>query len=206
MLMVFTGTARAELYSSREIRGRVVDGTTAAPLRKTVVVAMWLLTPRIGFHHERYSGRLRILETLTADDGSYRFPGWGPTFVSPLATVDESTPQIGAYSPGYIQKWLYGRKDLEKPGALELRLEPVEDDKERGRQATSFFMRLNEGTGNDELVDWPHYPVTTALMLREREWLKTRGLELYAPMTPRPGSMTEEQKERLQRGEREVSR
>jgi hypothetical protein len=201
-----SGTARAELYSSREIRGRVVDAASGAPLEKAVVVAMWLLTPRIGLQHERYSGRLRILETLTSADGSYRFPGWGPMLVSPLSTMDEATPRIGAYAPGYVQSWLYGPKEMEKPGGLEFRLDPVEDDKQRGRQARNFFLRLNAGTGTDALVDWPNYPITTALMIREREWLKARGLEGFAPTTPRPESMTEDEKRRLQRGEREVSR
>ena len=206
VLASLAGTARAQLYSSREIRGRVVDAATGAPLKKAVVVAMWLLKPRIGFHHEEYAGRLNILETLTDETGAYRFPGWGPKLVSPWFVIDDSTPQIGAYAPGYVQRWVHGRQEMEAPGALELRLKAVASDKDRGRQAIGFFIRLNEGTGTDELVDWPHYPVTTAVMIRERQWLKARGLEGYAPTTPDAESMTKEEKERLQRGEQEVSR
>ncbi|MFQ5741173.1 MAG: hypothetical protein ACE5JX_19390 [Acidobacteriota bacterium] len=64
-------------YSARPIRGKVVAATTGQPLEGVIIVAQWILYDT-GVGGQNPRGRLEVLETVTAPDGSYAFPGWGP--------------------------------------------------------------------------------------------------------------------------------
>lgn len=64
-------------YSAHPIRGKVVAATTGQPLEGVIIVAQWVLYETSpGGQNPRK--RLQMLETVTAPDGSYAFPGWGP--------------------------------------------------------------------------------------------------------------------------------
>jgi len=64
-------------YSAQPIQGRVVDASTGQPLEGVIVVAQWVLY-RTTLGGENPHERLQVLETVTAPDGTYAFPGWGP--------------------------------------------------------------------------------------------------------------------------------
>ena len=97
-------------YSAHPIRGWVVDASTGQPLDGVIIVAQWILygTGAGGYIPQ---GRLQILETVTAADGSYAFPGWGPkpnpTMPIELARpfvccfLEHRDPQLSFFKPGY---------------------------------------------------------------------------------------------------------
>ena len=97
-------------YSAHPIRGWVVDASTGQPLEGVIVVAQWILYDT-GMGGQNPRGRLEVLETVTAGDGSYAFPGWGPK-PNPRVTVDiahyyaccfltDRDPQLSFFKAGY---------------------------------------------------------------------------------------------------------
>lgn len=198
--------AEAQLFSAKEMRGRVLDRETGDPLENAVVVATWMLTPTAGLFHERYDGRLNIVETLTDARGEWKILGWGPKLLPPFRKIDETMPEVGAYKPGYVQEWVQGQKELAAPGALEIQLRRVADIVERSRQAEYFFMALHGGTPHDEIEDWPNYPKTTVIMIREDAWLRENGSKRPGPSVPEPDRLPPDQRALLERAQREVLR
>lgn len=96
-------------YSAQPIRGTVVDATTRQPLEGVIIVAQWILyETSVGGQNPRK--RLEVLETVTAPDGTYTFPGWGPK--ANLWSIDlakaymccfltDRDPKLSYFKPGY---------------------------------------------------------------------------------------------------------
>ncbi len=99
-------------YSALPIRGKVVDATTGQPLEGVIIVAQWILyEANVGGQNPRE--RLQVLETVTAPDGTYAFPGWGPK-PNPLRIysigsigvgfccfLTDRDPRLSYFKPGY---------------------------------------------------------------------------------------------------------
>lgn len=196
--------AEAQLFSAKEMRGRVLDAETGAPIRNAAVVALWLLRPPPGLSFEPYDGRFRILETLTDENGEWRIPGWGPRLLPPFKRIDDSMPRVGAWARGYRSWWLQGRKELEAPNALDLPLKPARDARERASVAMRFYYELLGGMDLVNHQDWPNYPKTTVLMMREWEWLKANGAGIFGPGVPERADLSSAERALLERTEREV--
>ncbi len=98
-------------YSAQPIRGSVVDATTDLPLERVIIVAQWVLY-RTTLGGENPHERLQVLETVTASDGTYAFPGWGPKPNLPIVNLllpigyiccflTDRDPELSILKPGY---------------------------------------------------------------------------------------------------------
>jgi hypothetical protein len=85
-------------YRGEAIEGRVVDAATGEPLAAVIVVARWSL---LGGLHPDDMGNLHLEETVSAEDGRYRFAAWGPRRAKFMTTLDPSAPMLYFFKPGY---------------------------------------------------------------------------------------------------------
>ncbi len=128
-LLLLTAWAEAGMpppfYSAEPIRGTMVEAGTGRPLEGVIVVAQWILYSTGAGGQNPYK-RLRVLETVTAADGTYSFPGWGPT-PNPITIDDRALykccffesydPVMDFFTPGYRPRVLHnkGPLDIERP-------------------------------------------------------------------------------------------
>ena len=92
-------------YSAKEIEAWVVDAETGAPVEGVNVVAYW----ELEFGLEGGSAyEMEILETVTAKNGRFYFPAWGPKEIpSGLpseARLKDRDPSIVLFKSGYEGK------------------------------------------------------------------------------------------------------
>ncbi|MEE9173079.1 MAG: hypothetical protein V3U41_09300 [candidate division NC10 bacterium] len=96
-------------YSARPIRGKVVVATTDQPLEGVIIVAQWILYDT-GVGGQNPRKRLQVLETVTAPDGSYAFPSWGPKpnptnidkeHAYACCFLTNRDPKLSFFRPGY---------------------------------------------------------------------------------------------------------
>lgn len=88
----------AVTYKADAIEGWVVDAGTDSPLEGVIVVAHWQL--RGGIEGGTPIRELKILESVTDQNGRYSFPSWGPEFALTGALESES-PAILMFKQGY---------------------------------------------------------------------------------------------------------
>jgi hypothetical protein len=91
-------SANAFIYSAQAIEGWVVDAGTDKPIEGVIVVAHWQL--KGGFEGGNPVGELKIIETVTDQNGRYYFPSWGPKFAWSGHLKSES-PEILMFKLGY---------------------------------------------------------------------------------------------------------
>ncbi len=91
-------SASAFIYSAEAVEGWVVDAGTEKPIEGVIVVAHWQL--KGGFEGGNPVGELKIIETVTDQNGRYYFPSWGPKFAWSGHLKSES-PEILMFKPGY---------------------------------------------------------------------------------------------------------
>jgi len=91
-------SASAFIYSAEAIEGWVLDAGTDKPIEGVIVVAHWQL--KGGFEGGNPVGELKIIETVTDQNGRYYFPSWGPKFAWSGHLKSES-PEILLFRPGY---------------------------------------------------------------------------------------------------------
>jgi hypothetical protein len=86
-------------YSAKPITGTVVDAENGQPLEGVIVVAQWVL----NLAPSGNVPRLKVLETVTDANGTYAFPGWGPTPNPryPLTSLNFQAPDLNFYKPEY---------------------------------------------------------------------------------------------------------
>ena len=84
------------VYFGAPIEGRVVDADTQKPIEGAVVAVEWEM---IGSWGRR--GQFVEREVLTAADGKFKVPGWGPRFRSPIGGVLEDDPTIWVFKSAY---------------------------------------------------------------------------------------------------------
>jgi hypothetical protein len=91
-------SACAFIYSAEAIEGWIVDAETNKPLEGVIVVAHWQLKGGIeGTYPVR---ELKILETVTDQNGRYSFPAWGPKFAF-SGNLKSQSPGILLFKEGY---------------------------------------------------------------------------------------------------------
>jgi hypothetical protein len=88
----------AATYRADAIEGTVVDAETSAPIEGVIVLAHWELNHRInGVPIEQ----VEIMEAVTAVNGRYSFPAWGPRVVLTSGNMRYNSPGIVLFKPGY---------------------------------------------------------------------------------------------------------
>lgn len=94
---MISGCGMPHMYKSQEIHGWVIDADTKKPVSNVVVLIAWGLE---GGWHIDHTGYLVIEETVTDEDGYYRFESWGPKFTTDeLRSYD---PEINYIKMGYL--------------------------------------------------------------------------------------------------------
>jgi len=86
------------LYIADDIEGWVVDAETGKPLEGVIIVAHWQLEG--GFEGGVPVGELKILETVTDENGRYYFPAWGPRLAL-TGRLESESPELLLFKPGY---------------------------------------------------------------------------------------------------------
>ncbi len=106
----------ATTYSAAPLQAWVVDAETGEPIEGAHVVAHWAL--RFGLHGQH--GDLELMEAVTAADGSFSLPGWGP---KPLpsdlpsnARLTNLDPQLIVLKSGYLARAVANTMRSMEPG------------------------------------------------------------------------------------------
>jgi hypothetical protein len=109
-LLAFPLSACGFVYSAGSIEGWVVDAETEKPISDMVVVAHWQL--KGGFEGGTPVNEVKILESLTDQNGRYFFPAWGPRFAL-MGDLSSDAPVILMFKRGYKFLGLgnYNRQD-----------------------------------------------------------------------------------------------
>jgi len=176
-------------YSALPIRGKVVDGTTGQPLEGVIIVAQWILyEANVGGENPRE--RLQVLETVTAPNGTYTFPGWGPKPnphriysvgsmpVGFCCFLTDRDPRLSYFKSGYRPLTLSNTKpiDIKPPvrtsdwDGKTIELEPFQGSlDEWARQL--YFLQSGLDWGH---VDWRNFPRIVLAIEEERVRLPGR--------------------------------
>ncbi len=90
------------IYSAKPIQAWIIDAETRKPVAGAVVVARWKLVYGL---EGGYAYNWVVMETVTDQNGRFRFPGWGPRVTpTPLlwqAKMAGDDPEIKFYKFGY---------------------------------------------------------------------------------------------------------
>ncbi len=140
-------------YTARPIRGRVVDATTGQPLEGVIIVTQWILYDT-GVGGQNPRGRLEVLETVTAPDGSYAFPGWGPK-PNPV-NIDKQNayvccfltnrdPKLSLFKPGYRPLTVQNQRESQSSvrtsdwDGKTIKLQPFKDSRDKWARELVFL-------------------------------------------------------------------
>jgi hypothetical protein len=205
VLLPARGGAQSLMYSSKEIRGQVVDADTNQPIEEAVVVLTWLLSPTM-WGHESYDKRLHIAEVVADASGQYIVPAWGPKVLPPLSELDDTNPRLAIFKSGYKPKWLHNESHQTGPlldadwNGRVIKLERFQGTIEQeARYVNSFYGELWQAHDEDEWSDWKNYPQAILEICEAMHRLKSLGLKPgYGPIFPgREGSLEKSAREFL---------
>jgi len=138
------------VYFGNEVRGKVIDDETGAPLEGTSIVAEWQIYV-MGI--QPHSGdRIKVLEAETNKDGEYVLPAWGPVPRPPWGALMDRSPRIILFKSGYYPKVLVNERNS--------------DDMYRESDFNGKTIQLKKFDGNFELLslylEWPVLPKVVA--------------------------------------------
>jgi hypothetical protein len=173
-------------YSSKEIRGQVVDAETDRPIVGAVVIATWNLYLDIG--HGGHQKRLHLTETTTDGNGNYILPSWGPKPRPPQTHLSEWAPALFVFKSGYRPEV----RNNERMSSSAVRMSEwdgkiIRLQRPQGtlEKQASFLGSVYRGLCpniDDEPTDWKNYPRATLEVLKEKQRLRALGLKLgYGP-------------------------
>jgi hypothetical protein len=170
-------------YSAQPIRGVVVDANTRQPLDGVIIVAQWvLIEANVSGHTARK--RLQVLETVTAPDGTYAFPGWGPV-PNPLdinlaqgficCFLWDRDPELSYFKPGYRPLSVSNAKPVDVAPAVRtsdwdgktIELEPFRGSPDSWAKEL-HFLQGNLDWGH---IDWRKFPRMVLAIEEERSRL-----------------------------------
>jgi hypothetical protein len=207
-----SAAADPDAYSGAEIRGKVVDAETQAPLAGVFVVARWELTSSIPF--QRGYVPLHILETVTDARGEYHFPAWGPKPRPTFWRLWGGDPTLIFFKPGYryenrISQAERNEEPLRKSDwhGQAVALDPYRGTPEQwadhlsllqGVLAWGFPLPELPSRTND---NWRHHPRIVIAVLEQRESL-ARNLRHHV-WDLREWDVTEEEVRAAARGKEE---
>ena len=162
-----------------------MDADTGAPLHKVIVVGLWTMSPTV-IGSEPYNKRLNLIEVMTDEAGKFVLPAWGPKLLPPGETSDGTNPRLAVFKHGYRTAWLLNMPTwLEQPKTdpprtqWAIKLEPFTGTLEQAAyNYDAFYMRLTRPLDDpDDPNDWKHFPMATAAVEKEMQYLKERGVK-----------------------------
>lgn len=121
LALLLLGQPAAAFDPKAEIRGRVVDAASGAPLAGVVVVAAWdtelglnpahIVGVLIGGHGPGSQTRTsQVKEVMTATDGTFVVPAWSEAERINLGQVRQRPPAVRAFLPGYEPQGLHEKE------------------------------------------------------------------------------------------------
>jgi hypothetical protein len=87
------------IYTADEITATVVDADTKTPLAGVNVVAAWIV--RGGINFGATVGYLKVMETVTDQNGKFHFSRWGPRPNFYLGEIRQEAPVLMLFKSGY---------------------------------------------------------------------------------------------------------
>src|SRR5581483_7654118 len=133
-------------YSAESIGGWIVDAETKQPIEGAVVLADWVLegSTMVDFKFTRV-GDLKILETITDQNGRFRFDAWGPITHWGRGLLTYMDPEIFVFKNGYEYQRL---ANLPTKAAIEGKAGPVRRSEWNGKK---IELKRFTGTPNERL-------------------------------------------------------
>ncbi len=170
-------------YRGAAIEGRVVDAETQQPVKDVVVVVEWILEAKWALHPQTL-GRLLLQETVTDEQGHYRFPPWGPLRAQE-GVIDRSAPRLNFYKRGYKFTALSNCCDYEPPyvdlpdplisvwDRKTIELPPFKSKLTWEDYSTEVIEASDLYSLDETKCDWQQMPrMTSELMKRRQDYLK----------------------------------
>ena len=103
-------------YAAEPIRATVIDAETGQPIEGVVVVAHWELEG--GLEGGSNMGQVKVLESITDENGILNFPAWGPKRVSSgilsNTRLKDKDPGLLFFKSSYKYLSIQNNKGLEK--------------------------------------------------------------------------------------------
>ncbi len=99
-VIILLQACASPIYYAKRIQGQVVDEQTGQPLESVIVVAEWVLLHKIPgkYYHDK---KLRIVETLTDQNGNYVISGSPMVRLRPLTELANRDPEMSFFKKGY---------------------------------------------------------------------------------------------------------
>jgi hypothetical protein len=182
-------------YSAKSIEAWVVDADTNAPIEGVIVLANWEI--RAG---EWQAGsriiHLKILETVTAQDGRFYFPSWGPEpNPSAIGYIGFNDPELILFKSGFGYMAL-ANMVLSEPRPGPVRYSDWDGKTIKMRKAVSDTTYLDQFGSLNRLLDsrltspdgpceWRRVPRMIAALMHEELRLRGKGLIGISSLTSR---------------------
>jgi hypothetical protein len=206
LLTPITAASAPPTYSAKPIHGTVVDAETGRPLEGVIVVAQWILyEASVGGQNPRK--RLQVLETVTAPDGTYAFPGWGPKLNLPVINpfggyfccfLTNRDPLLNLFKPGYRPLSVLNQIETDVSvrtsdwDGKTIRLERFRGDSEAWARELDL---LQGDLAWGDVMEWRRLPRMTLAILRQKKELPWRLQDRVSGAGPL--GTTEEEVQRL---------
>lgn len=153
------------IYNAEAIEGWVVDAETGKPLEGVIVVADWQL--KGGWEGGTNVNEIKILESVTDQNGRYSFPAWGPKFAL-MGNLARAAPEILMFKRGYkflaLSNYTYRDSTKSDWNKKTVKLEPFSGTLEQYAQHLSMLnsdlWTIGYGVGDHwgDYCGWKSFP------------------------------------------------
>ncbi len=168
-------------YAPKAITGKLVDAETGEPLAGANIVAVWILG-RTFFSDAKV---LKILETVSDQDGNYAFPAWGPIALPLLGDFGQGyDPRVVYFKHGYwpqtVSNGVTEHPDLREPplGGFKYNDKTIKLKKWDGERKELYFGSVSDASdvyssGSND--NWKKHPRLSLTLIKEAESLAALG-------------------------------
>lgn len=184
------------LYWAAPFHGRVTDRGTALPLREVIVVAKWnMQTYPSGVAFRQ----LVIMETTTADDGTFEFRWSRPRVRLPWeGFLASEAPQVLLFKKGYdveLHRYAYAGALALLSGSADvtngIALSPAPTSPKRYAENLWILNNSLENTFAHDQCGWRHYPRMLRALTAEGEAFAQQKLQLRPPTLEERNDLSE---------------
>lgn len=161
------------IYYAKRIQGQIVEHETGQPLEGVIVVAKWVLmhkTPSQYYHDKK----LRIVETLTDQNGNYVVSGSPMIRLRPFTELADHDPVISFFKKGYTPLFVSNSSDRDTVirysewNGRVLKLKHFNGTNDR-------YANYLRGLFNLDRSDWCFVPKLSQAMYEEVKRLNSEG-------------------------------
>jgi len=182
-IIILLQACASPIYYAKRTHGQIIDHETGQPLEGVIVVAKWVLlhkTPGKYYHDTK----LRIVETLTDENGKYVVPGSPMIRLRPFTELADRDPAISFFKKGYDPLFIQNSSDRDTVirysewNGRVLKLKRLNVSNDRYAHFLSVLF-------NYDKRDWCFIPKLSQAMYEEKKKLVSEGIESwYLPKIP----------------------